>query len=133
MNYLQAFFNPVHLFSLRPEAMTNRAVAVTLAIFVACLVLAGLAWFKKSKAQSGLDMKIWSKIVTFGLTVGIIGLVYTFFAWQGVALFSARFWLLILLLIALGWAGLIAKYAAIDLPKIKKTISKDKEFKKYIP
>lgn len=133
MKYLQYFFNPAHLFSLRPEAMSSRAAGILSIFFVALIILGILSKLKTKKVKSGLDANAWLQLYHLFLTIGIIGMFYTFFASQGVILLGARFWILIIGIVALVWGGFIIKYLKVDLPQKKNVIQKQQNFKKYIP
>lgn len=133
MPYLQYFFNPAHLFSLRPEAMSNKAVTILVVVFAGLIILGILSKLKTKKIKSALEAKVWSQFFSLSLTIGLCGLVYAFLASQGVILLAARFWLVLIMIVAVIWAGFIAKYMIVELPKKKLDIKKQQEFKKYIP
>lgn len=133
MQYLQYFFNLSHIFSLRPPAMSGRAATILAVIFIGLIAFGAFANFKRHKAKSGLDAKAWRQVFYLGFTIGILGFVYIFFASQGVVLLAARFWLLIIVLVAVVWAGFIIKYIKVELPKKKEVMKKNEEFQKYIP
>ena len=85
------------------------------------------------KIKDGLKIKAWLRFHHLGLTIGIIGFVYLFFAWQKVALLAARFWLLILGVTAVVWLGFIGKYMFWEIPKLRRKIEEKRKFEKYIP
>jgi|SRR3989344_944964 len=131
-SYLQYFFNLRHLFSLRPQAMQPRALLI-LAIIFGVVVAVGLAATILKKKQRGLAVVGFNRLSTAGLTMGIAGFCYLFFAWQGVALLASRFWLLIWVVVAVVWAALIIYYFVITIPKRVQENLKKKQFEKYIP
>ncbi len=133
MNYLQYFFNPAHLFNLRPQAMTTRAVA-TLGIIAVVMIIGGVGltiWQRQLK--DGLKIKGLRRLVHVLYTTGGLLLTYLFFGWQGIALLGARFWLLVIALVDIVWLGFIAKYFFITMPKRRAEIDGQRNFKKYIP
>ncbi|NUM25783.1 MAG: hypothetical protein HUU49_04175 [Candidatus Buchananbacteria bacterium] len=133
IDYLKYFFDPAHFLTVRPPAMSFRAIAV-LAIFFAAIILVGVAGkLIERKTKDGLKVKAYRRIFNFGLTMGILGYLYLFFAWQGVVLLSARFLLAIWLLTLLLWLGFIIKYLVLDVPKLRKNIDEKRAFNKYIP
>lgn len=133
MNYLNYFFSPTHLFSLRPPALHNRAMLI-LALVFGALLLAGLAIkFMLPKVKDALKIKGWRRLIHLCLTLGLLGFVYLFFGWQGVALLSSRFWLLVLLAVFLVWLFFIAKYFFLTVPKLRKEIDRKKKFSQYLP
>ncbi|MFA6322165.1 MAG: hypothetical protein WCX71_01660 [Candidatus Buchananbacteria bacterium] len=133
MSYLTYFFSLKHLFSLRPPAMSQRALIILAVIFSLFIILGVGAKIALPKIKDGLKIKAFRRLYHCGLTIGILGLIFWFFAWQGVALLSARFWLLILAIIAVVWLGLIGRYFYIEVPKLRKDIDNKRKFDKYIP
>lgn len=133
IEYLQYFFNLAHIFNVRPPSMSGRAAIILAVIFGTFIALGILANIKKERAKSGLDAKGWKQIFYLGSTVGSLGFVYIFFAVQGVTLLAARFWLIIIGLVAVVWLGFIIKYIKLELPKKKEANKKQKEYQKYIP
>jgi hypothetical protein len=133
MNYLTYFFNPAHLFNLRPQAMTNRAVAI-LGIICVILIIAGIVVrVMLPKIKDGLKIKGIRRLMHLFFTVGGLGLTYLFFGWQGMALLGARFWLLIIILVGLVWLAFILKYLFLVVPKRRAEIDGQRNFKKYLP
>ncbi len=133
MNYLISFFRLSHLFYLRPQPMVWRGVIILIVINCLLIVLGLVAFFAAPKIKDGLKVKGLRKIVHMGLTMGILGLVYIFFAWQGVAFLAARFWILIWAITILVWLAFIAKYMIKEVPKLRARIEDKRKFDKYIP
>jgi len=131
--YLKYFFNPSHLFDLRPPVMHSRAILILAAAFGLLIILGIASQLIVMKTKDGLKIKGWRRLFHLFLTVGILGLVYLFFAWQGVTLLASRFWLIILGLVVLVWFGFIAKYLFWDVPKLRRNIEEKRRFEKYIP
>jgi Na+/serine symporter len=105
-------------------------LSVTFLVFIG-LGLAVKFWVNKIK--DGLKIKVCRRLSHLFITMGIVGLVYLFFAWQGVALLSSRFWLIIWLACTVVWAGFIVKYLFLEAPKIRREIEEKRKFEKYLP
>ena len=131
--YLKYFFNPSHLFSLRPAVMQWRAIIILMAVFGLLILMGIISKVMAAKSKDGLKIKAWRRLSYLALTISILGFVYLFFAWQGVVLLAGRFWLLTLLLIALIWLGFIAKYWFLEIPILRREIQQKRNFEKYIP
>ncbi len=131
INYLQYFFKPAHLFSLRPEAMRPRALII-LAIIFGSFIIAAII-FKLIKTKDALRAKGFKKLTYLFTSMGVSGYIYLFFGWQGATLLSARFLLLIWLIVTLIWLLFILKYLIIEVPKKRKEIKDKRLFEKYIP
>lgn len=133
IDYLKYFFNLRHLLNLRPEAMQTRAMIILLVIFGLLIILGVASRLAVEKIKDGLKVKAWRRLYHLGLTMGITGLVFFFFAWQGVALLAARFWLVIWLVSLLIWLGFIGKYWFLEIPKLRSEIEHKRKFEKYLP
>lgn len=133
IDYLQYFFNPAHIFSLRPPAMSGRAALILAAVFAAFIIFGIFSNVMANKTKDGLKIKAYKKLFHAGLTMGILGYVYLFFAVEGIPIFSARFILLTWALITAVWIGFILKYLKIDVPKNREKIVAKRNFEKYLP
>ena len=133
IEYLKYFFNPAHLFTLRPGVMRLRAIIILAVIFGVMITAGIIIKLIRPKIKDGLKLKAYRRLFHLFLTMGIIGLVYLFFAWQGVALLAGRFWLIIMLVVVIIWLGFIAKYLFLEIPKLRKSINQKRDFEKYIP
>jgi hypothetical protein len=133
IEYLKFFFSLNHLLTLRPQAMQLRAIMI-LAITFGLLIVFGLAnRLTMTKIKDNLKIKGLKKFFKLGLTMGILGYLYLFFAWQGIVLLAARFWLVVWLIITLVWFGFIVRYLLIAVPKMRQEIEQKRKFEKYIP
>jgi hypothetical protein len=130
--YLQYFFNPAHIFTLRSPAMQPRAIII-LAVGFGILILAAMVSKVLGRTNDGLKARGYTKLVHLFTTIGILGYVYLFFAWQGVVLLGGRFWLLILGLVFVVWLGFIIKYFITEVPTKRQEIEKRRQIEKYIP
>ena len=133
IEYLKYFFNLGHLFSLRPQAMGNRAIIILAVIFGLLLIGGIITKLISKKTKDGLKLKGLRRLVNIFFTMGIIGFVYLLFAWQGATLLGSRFWLIIWLLCFLGWLFFVLKYLFSIVPKMRKEIDRKRDFEKYIP
>lgn len=133
IDYLKYFFNLGHIFNIRPDAMRSRALIILAIIFGLLIILGIIAKITIPKIKDGLKAKACRRLFYLFSTMGIIGFVYLFFAWQGVALLGARFWLIIWSATAMIWLGFIAKYLFLEVPKLRKEIQSKRDFEKYIP
>ena|SRR3989344_6078711 len=133
IEYLQYFFNPSHIFSLRPPVMSVRAVVILAVIFGLFIIFGIVNKIMTGKNKSGLKALGQARLFYLFITMGILGYVYTFFAAQGVILLSSRLWLLLIFLITAVWLGFVAVYIFITVPKKQRQLKKKQEFEKYIP
>lgn len=132
LEYLRYFFNPSHLFSLRPTPLHSRAIIILAIVFSGCLIASLISKFS-TKSKDALKAKGFLKLFHLFLTMGLLGYLYLLFGWQGAVLLSTRFWLLIWLAVFIVWLGFILNYLMVEVPKKRKEINQKRQFEKYIP
>ena len=113
--------------------MQTRAIIILAVVFAALVVAGIITKIMAQKSRDGLKIKGLNRIFNLGITMGLIGFVYLFFAWQGVIMLSGRFWLLLWLIVTVVWLFFILKYLYKDVPSKRAEINQEREFKKYIP
>jgi len=133
INYLQDLVFSGRLFNLRPPAMQIRTVIILAVFFGLCVVLGLISKILTKKIKDGLRIKGLKQLFYLFVIMGILGLVYLFFAWQKITLLAGRFWLLIWLLTVIIWLGFIGRYMFFEAPKLRAEIEKKRKFEKYIP
>lgn len=73
------------------------------------------------------------RLSNFGMTMGLLGLMWMFFRQQNVFFLSWRFWLLILIGISAWWLVRILEYVVRRLPVIKQEQAEREMKTKYLP
>lgn len=117
-------------FTLRPEPLTSQANWLLVAgILFLILLSALLLWLKSRKS---LYRGIFKRLYGFSLSNAIIGLFLLFFNYENAIFFSARFWLLLWLIIMIIWIIIILKSLR-KIPAQKRELSQSEVFKKYLP
>lgn len=117
-------------FNTNPESFILLAQIIFLS-FLGLLLVAGI-FFMIARRQNGPKKVLFNKLYDFCFVNLVLGLLLLFFNYQQIQFFSARFWLLIWLIIMIWWGFSISQ-------KIKKIIGqraerqKQAEFKKYLP
>lgn len=96
-------------------------------VFLVITIILGVIKSKKSPYR-GLLISLYS----FCLTNSIIGLLLSFFHWQEVVFFTARYWLLLWVLAMLLWLIFILTKIK-QIPKAREELQQEKQFNKYIP
>ena len=117
--------------NMRPETFSPLGFKF-LGVFLGGLaVFAFISYLLKTRKR-GLYFKVWRSLQTFCLSHLFIGLMLLFFAYESLPFLSMRLWFLLWGIGMLAWLGFILKVVMI-IPKEKEKMSKEKEFKKYIP
>ena len=132
LNYLNYFFDPAHLFSLLPPILHQRAITILAGTF-GLLLLGGLFSRVSSRGVDSLKAKGLKRLGSLGVTMGLLGFLYLFFAWQRAVLLGARFWLLVWLLTTLVWLFFILKYLLMVVPAKRREIDQRRRFEQYLP
>lgn len=115
---------------LRPEPLINLAQKTFISIIIALIILTIITAFLKNK--NSLYRGILKKLYGFCLANSIIGIIFFFLNYELIPFLSARIWLVLWLVIMLGWLIFILKRLK-NIPETKKQLAKDQELKKYIP
>ena len=134
MNYIVSFFRTEVLFNLRPAPLAGLGLKILVSGYGALIVLALVTGSvaKRRVADVSYNKGI-KKIRNIFWTVGILGLVYTFFAYEGAVFLSARFWVVVLLAIMLVWFIFPLKYLLREIPVMKAEAQRKREVEKYLP
>jgi len=133
-NYIVSYFRPGLLFNLAPASLEGLGLNIVLIVFG---VIAVFGIILQIFAQSRKGDKVLSRgikrVKNAFYTIGILGFIYAFFAYQGARLLSARFWFPLLLLILVFWIYFPIKYIMVEVPRLREDIKNRKEFERYLP
>ncbi len=102
-------------------------------IFVVVLVVLTIVFaFIQARNKKNLYGRFWTGLYYFCLTNTIIGVFLLFFTYEAIPFLSARFWFLLWVVEILVWLFFLAKKLR-EVPKRKKWLDEEKQYKKYIP
>lgn len=132
--FLLQLIHPRELFSLKPPPINGLTFQI-LAVFFGLFVLVAIIFLilAQTKKKDYLLAKVYNKFFALFLTVGLIGLFYSWLAFENVVVLSARFIFVILILVFLVWFGFILRFRFVKVPRIKKEVAAKKDFEKYLP
>lgn len=119
-------------FNFRPGPLLPGSLQIFVIIIVALIVFTIATALIKARNQKNLYGRFWQNIYTFFLTNAIFGLLFLFFVYELIPFLSARFWFILWTAGIITWLIFIAR-VLLAVPKRKKELEEDKEFKKYIP
>jgi len=127
------FFQPAYLFDLRPFT-SGRTIEIMM-IFFGILILLGLGVkiFQTIKKSEKFQDKLYSKIVSLLVAMGILGIGLAWIRYERVQILSARFWLVVWAIIFVAWLYPIVKYCIKVMPQAKKSSEEKKLLQKYLP
>jgi amino acid transporter len=89
-------------FNVRPELLSIKMVIFL--ILLGFIAMVGFIYLYKLNKKSSSYKKILVKLETFCLTNWIVLFIMAFFYKTGTPLFSARFWMLLWLIVIVAWA-----------------------------
>ena len=127
-----------NLFSLkfwlntRPDQLIPQYQRYFVILVVISAVLTIVFAFIQARNKKNLYGRFWTGLYYFCLTNAIIGAFLLFFTYEAVPFLSARFWFLLWTAEVLVWIFFLAKKLR-DIPKRKKQLDEEKQYKKYIP
>ncbi len=133
---LSELYDLNYWFTLRPDEMSLAFLIGFLVFFVLVFLgtFAMIVYKKKKKiVLSKPQRKLYEKIQSACATMGLLGLLWLFFAYERVPFLSARFWVLVWLLSGGLWIYVISRYYSLEMkPQIKKLIEKER-IEKWLP
>jgi len=129
----QKFLNLNYYLNLQPE-ISSSSILVFLTVF-SVMVLAGLAvnFLLKPKKNGDFRQKLGYKYYNFLLVMGMGGLVIAALRYEMIYFLSARIWLVLWLLAAIGWLLIIFKYQFQVAPRAAQQLEQRRQFQKYLP
>lgn len=120
-------------FRTRPLPFYPSTLNFLLFLFAGFIVIAIFFKILNKKDKDILRRRVWRKLWTCFLTIGIVGEILNFFAWSRAVYLGMRFWYLVLLVVFVVWLVLIIIYAVKKLPKQRQEFKRKDEFEKYLP
>lgn len=127
------FFTPGYFLELRPYVYPS-TVKIMIVIGAILLVIAlGLKIYALKAKLPGYQVKLFDRIAVWFATFGALELLWTWFRYERVSYLSARFWSVIILLIALWWAYRIFLYWRKVVPQAQKQAQTHQQYLKYLP
>ncbi len=87
----------------------------------------------KNKKDDRFMVKAYKYVGKMFMTMGVLGLLWFFFAYEQIYFFGARFWFLVWLIGLIAWVVWIVWYVKVKIPELKEQGVAKKETNKYIP
>jgi len=127
------FFDPSRLFHLQPAIALSTIYFLLVAFGILVIASIVVKFLKKNGNGDNFLKNLYEKYFSVFLTMGIIGLVLTWFRYERVYVFSARFWLLLWFIGLVSWLTIIFRYQFKTIPQLREKKQKTREFNKYLP
>jgi small-conductance mechanosensitive channel len=128
------FINSLQLFKATPDYNAN--IVIGLLIISIILILKGIIiWLLMKKISQKIPPynELRNKLTSLLVTVGIIGLFLTLFAWQLIPYFSMRFLILLLVFVLIIWIISILIYIKREFSRELDKFKRTERYKKYLP
>ncbi len=129
-------FDLIFWFDMAPTGLHLRTAIVFASFFIMLLLfkfVGKLVYMRYKKELLGPEKRMIRMIESFLLTMGFAGLAWTFFAFEGLPVVAARFWMLVWALSAVLLLYVIAYYILVDMPNELKSLQHKERFEKYLP
>jgi len=114
-----------HLFQLsfwfNPEPLTLSATSgqIMLVIFVALMVVGAIVRIRVRRHKDRYVKKVGRRLSSFLSHMSVLGLLMTFFMYEGVAYLEMRFWFLLWVLLFVVWGLFLLRYARKTVPEMR--------------
>ncbi len=98
------------------------------------MILGGLLLriVKKTK-ENKYEREVFGRLARLCLTVGVVGLVWSFFSFEEIQIFGSRFWLLLIVIWVVSWLISIYRYWTIEVPDMRVREQSKAEANQYLP
>ena len=128
---LAKLFSLSYLFERYPEAGFSWPLRIALlALFIGALAVA--IYGQKIKPEGPIK-KFWQKMVAWGWTSSLVGLLLMVFRETRAMYLSSRFWLGLWIIIVLIWLVFNLLYLKKKVPAKEELIKKKEEFDRWLP
>ncbi|MBU1164806.1 hypothetical protein KKA15_04575 [Patescibacteria group bacterium] len=132
--FLRQLVTPSQLFTMRPNPINLSTFMMLAGFFIVFVAIAaGFFLLARRNKKDYLLNKSYNNFGANFLTIGLIGIVYSWFAYIMVHAFSNRLIFIFLILVFLVWLGFILRFHLVKIPRVKKQRKEKNEFKKYLP
>lgn len=133
MNGLRSFFQLSYLFNMRPEPLSVFGLRILLSVFfLLFLIGVGIGIAMNAKKGDRFTRRGLKSLRNNCIVTSMLGIFYTWAAFEGAVFLSARFWLWLLFLVSVVW-GMFPLYFFIHrAPKLREEIKQRHEFEKYL-
>ncbi|MEK7648492.1 MAG: hypothetical protein AAB400_01095 [Patescibacteria group bacterium] len=122
--------------SIRPTPL-SKAFALGFLLFFLLLIASKIAlrvYAAQNKRQlTKADKKLYDLIQSLLLTMGSLGIIWTFFALEGIPILAARGWVLLWLLGLIIWIYVIVRFYMIEYTDFKVKLAERQRLEKYLP
>ena len=124
---LATFFSKSYLFDPNPSVSSKLYIPL-LAVFGLMIVLAIVVVLQKSEVK-----KIVGGFFTPLLSTGVLGLIYLFARYEGLAYLSSRFFLVLIATMFIVWEVILLVKTIQFIPKHLDSKKTEDRYKKYLP
>lgn len=127
------FLDPARLFEMRPYTYPQTIRLMLVFFLILAVIAVGIKIWEIYKKPNGYLKKLGSKYISFLAWMSAFGLIMVLARHERAPLISARFWLLVWLILAVWWLYRIIRYQIKTVPEAKRRIEQKKQFIKYLP
>ena len=123
-------------FQIRPLPMSKGfTIAFTVFFLLMITAKAGLRIYtsRMKRVLTKADKKLFDLIQSMLVTMGFLGILWTFCAYEGIPILSARFWLILWLAGLLVWVYFIMRYYVLEYTDFKIKRAERERLEKYLP
>ncbi|MFH1631901.1 MAG: hypothetical protein ABIA47_02655 [bacterium] len=121
-------------FAMEPTALTATSERIFFLVFGLMVIIGAVVRIVARHRKDDRHLKkTFQSAGRMLITMGILGMAWFFFTFEGIYLLGARFWFLVWLFGVIYWLVMIIRYARVIVPQIKEEESKRSEYNKYLP
>ncbi|MFH1789684.1 MAG: hypothetical protein ABH832_01300 [bacterium] len=117
----------------QPREARGIVLVVYISVFLLLIILGIGARVFVAYKNDRVVKQILRRFSAFGMTMGMIGMMWMFFRQQKIVFLAWRFWVLLWILLAIFWMIRILKYVIKRVPEIRKEQIHEEKRRKYLP
>lgn len=121
-------------FALQPTGLSATFERAFFFLFAIVIILGSVSRIlARNKRDDRFMVKVYKYVGQMCMTMGIVGLLWFFFAFEQIYFFGARFWFLAWVLGLVAWIVWIVWFTKVRIPELKNQGVAKVETNKYIP
>lgn len=131
---LQPLIDPGFWFSMFPGTLSPVFEKVFFLLFAIMMIVGAVVRITaRHRVEDRHMLRTFGKIGKMFIVMGILGMVWFFFTFEGTYFLGARFWFLLWTAGLIAWIVAIVRYVRVTIPAEKAEKKNREEFNKYLP
>lgn len=134
IEFFKPLIDPSFWFALQPNYLSPFFEKAFFLLFSVLLISGSVIRIRvRRKGFDRYNKIVFLQVGTMFITMGVAGMFWFFFSYEGLYLIGARFWFLVWGLGFIAWASVLVRFARVDIPSMKEQEKSRADANKYLP